>query len=150
MTTEIHRRVERIANGAYPPALAKLKSGFAVMGDPQVLPGYCLLYPNPVVPHLNAMATSSAHQFLSDMHLLGEAVLKVTQALRINYEILGNLAPALHAHVIPRYLNESPDLNTKPIWFYDWSQTPSFSPTEHHALYQAIRAELLNMGAEPL
>ena len=37
---------------------------------------------------------------------LGDAVLLVTGAERINYEILGNVEPALHAHVIPRHTNE--------------------------------------------
>jgi hypothetical protein len=30
------------------------------MGDPQVLRGYCLLLPDPVVPHLNAMVPEAA------------------------------------------------------------------------------------------
>ena len=43
------------------------------------------------------------------MATIGDALLEVTGAFRINYEILGNLEPALHAHIIPRYLNEPED-----------------------------------------
>ena len=32
------------------------------MGDPQVLPGYCLLLPDPVVPHLNVWAVEGRTQ----------------------------------------------------------------------------------------
>jgi len=37
------------------------------------------------------------------MSLLGEAIMAVCQPHRINYEILGNSLPVLHAHVWPRY-----------------------------------------------
>ena len=146
--TEIHQRVLQIKAGRYSPALAKLKSGYVVMGDPQVLPGYCLIYPDPVVPHLNALPASEAHQFLKDMHLVGDIVLQVTNAARINYEILGNLAPALHAHVIPRYKTEPTDLITKPIWYYDWVAAPKFSLLEHDEIFHAIRSQLYLHGGE--
>jgi hypothetical protein len=32
------------------------------------------------------------------MTILGDALLEVTGAYRFNYEILGNLEPAMHAH----------------------------------------------------
>ena len=47
------------------------------------------------------------------MAALGDAVLEATGAERINYEILGNVDPALHAHVIPRHASEDPDLRRK-------------------------------------
>ncbi len=40
------------------------------------------------------------------MARIGDALLKVTGADRINYETLGNAAPALHTHITPRYLTE--------------------------------------------
>ena len=77
-----------------------------MLGERQVLPGYCLLLPDPVVPTLNALQGAERAAFLADMAALGDAVLAVTHAVRINYAIFGNLDPALHAHVIPRYHDE--------------------------------------------
>jgi len=52
-------------------------------------------------PNLNALGgPASAWAFLSDMSRLGDALLKVTGATRINYAIFGNQEAALHAHVI--------------------------------------------------
>jgi diadenosine tetraphosphate (Ap4A) HIT family hydrolase len=119
-----------------------MPSGWAVLGEWQELEGYCLLYPDPVVPHLNAMTGKAREQFLHDMARLGDAVLKVTGALRINYEMLGNLEPALHAHVLPRYANEREELRTKPVWFYDWSAGPQFDPARHRPLIEKIAAQL--------
>ena len=104
--TAIHRRVEACRAGADPTMIARLRSGWAVIGDPQVLPGYCLLLPDPVVPHLNALEPALQQAFLADMARIGQAVQDITDAVRINYAIFGNVEPALHAHVIPRYEDE--------------------------------------------
>src|SRR3979490_905821 len=93
--TVIHRMVERCRAGAYPPAVARLRSGWVVIGARQVLSGYCLLLPDPVVPHLNALPPELRAQFLSDMAMVGDALLAVTAALRINYAIFGNVDPPL-------------------------------------------------------
>ena len=82
------------------------------MGQRQVLAGYCLLLPDPVVPHLNALGAAERDRFLADLGRLGDAVLAATGALRINYAIFGNLEPALHAHVHPRYADEPEALRT--------------------------------------
>ena len=119
-----------------------MASGWAVLGDPQILKGYCLLLPDPVVPHLNALAGVARRHFLEDMARLGDAILQVTSAERINYEILGNVEPALHAHVIPRYATESADRRRTPVWLHDWTVAPPFEPSEHVPLARAIAAVL--------
>ena len=103
MNTSIHRRVDALRAGNDPTFVARLISGWAVLGEKQVLPGYCLLLPDPIVPTLNSLKGSDRAAFLADMAALGDAVLSVTHAIRINYAIFGNQDPALHAHVIPRY-----------------------------------------------
>ena len=56
MSTAIHRRVAALQAGRDPTLIARLASGWAVFGERQVLRGYALLLPDPVVPHLNALA----------------------------------------------------------------------------------------------
>lgn len=127
MTTAIHRQVEEARNGGLPRVIARMKSGWAVLGATQITHGYSLLLPDPVVPDLNALTGEARRQFLDDMARLGDAILEETQAERINYEILGNVEPALHAHVIPRHASEDPELRKKPVWLHDWSAVPEFS-----------------------
>src|SRR5262245_7161734 len=114
MSTAIHRAVEAARRGENACVIARMNRGWAVLGDPQVLRGYCLLLPDPVGPHVNALNHNERAAVLRDMTLLGDAVMKVTNCVRINYEMLGNLEPALHAHVVPRYAHESSDLRTRP------------------------------------
>ena len=124
MPTEIHRQVEAARRGELPRVIARMPSGWAVLGDPQITRGYCLLLPDPVVPDLNSLTGEARLQFLDDMTRLGDAVLAETGAERINYEILGNVEPALHAHVIPRHASEDPGLRKKPVWLHDWKAAP--------------------------
>jgi diadenosine tetraphosphate (Ap4A) HIT family hydrolase len=80
---------------------------------------------------------------MSDLGRLGDAVLAVTGALRINYAVFGNLEPALHAHVHPRYAHEPEKMRAGNPWGYDWSQAPCWSEATHGPLRDAIRARLV-------
>lgn len=146
MTTSIHRRVDALRAGDDPTFIARLASGWAVLGQQQVLPGYCLLLPDPVVPTLNALQGAARRTFLTDMAALGDAVLTVTGAVRINYAIFGNLDPALHAHVIPRYQDEPAELRTAQPWAYDWDAAPAFDPDRHRDLRDRIHAALARIA----
>jgi diadenosine tetraphosphate (Ap4A) HIT family hydrolase len=141
MPTAIHRQVEAARKGELARVIARMLSGWAVLGDPQITRGYCLLLPDPVVTDLNALAGDRRRQFLDDMAALGDAVLDVSKAERINYEILGNIEPALHAHVIPRHASEDPDLRRKPVWLHDWHTAPPVD-AKSIALGQLIAALL--------
>jgi diadenosine tetraphosphate (Ap4A) HIT family hydrolase len=150
MSTAIHRRVDACRAGSDPTCIARLASGWAVMGDPQVLAGYCLLLPDPVVPHLNAMTPHAQATFLSDMACVGQALLELTGALRINYALFGNLEPALHAHVFPRFAGEPEGLRTAHPWAYDWTRASAFDADRDGALLAALRRRLLpSPGANP-
>ncbi len=146
MTTAIHRRVEALRAGQDPTFIARLASGWAVLGDPQVLPGYCLLLPDPVVSHLNDFDGAARSRFLADVAALGDAVLAATGALRINYAMFGNLEPALHAHVIPRYAHEPEVQQPLQPWALDWDSAPRFDAASHGALRERVHAALGRAG----
>lgn len=146
--TVIHERVAQANTRTNPKVIARMASGWAVLGDSQFLKGYCLLLPDPVVAHLNDFTGSARQQFLSDMADLGDAILAVTSALRINYEMLGNLQPALHAHLFPRYDDEPADLKTKAVWLYPeqaWQDT-AFDATRDRPIMDAIAQQLAAKG----
>jgi len=148
--TAIHTRVQAAREGRDPSVIARLYSGWAVFGERQFVRGYALLLPDPVVPNLNALGARERIAFLSDMSRLGDALLKVTGALRINYAMFGNLEPALHAHVIPRYLDEPEALRTAHPWAYDWSKAPAFDRTANAELADSLLRELTRLGVTKL
>jgi diadenosine tetraphosphate (Ap4A) HIT family hydrolase len=93
-------RFKAIEQNTNPMVLTKMKSGYAVIGDTQFLPGYCVLLAYPRVSSLEELTFEQRGLFLQDMSLLGEAIQHVTSPLRMNYSIYGNSDDFLHAHVV--------------------------------------------------
>lgn len=146
MRTVVHQWVEAARDGSNPRVVAKLNGAWLLMGESQFLPGYMLVVPDPVVPDLNALALPARDRLLQQMGIVGDALLASTDAVRINYEILGNLQPALHVHIFPRYASEPEDLRSKPVWFYDWDEGPKFDAQRDSELTSKIAAYLKNVG----
>jgi diadenosine tetraphosphate (Ap4A) HIT family hydrolase len=144
MTTFIHQRVELARAGQNPTVVCKMESGWVVISDMQIMRGYCLLLPDPVVPSLNDTPVAERIKFLRDMSIVGDAILEVTGAARINYEILGNSEKALHAHIVPRYEAEPDEFRKGPVWFYDMSKAPRYDPLNptHQVLRKDIAAAI--------
>lgn len=146
--TAIHRRVAALRRGEDPTLIARLPSGWAVFGEQQFLRGYSLLLPDPVVAHLNDFVMDEAgrsiarEQFLADMARLGEALWQATGAVRINYAMFGNVEPALHVHLIPRYTDEAAQFATAHPWAYDWGAAPRFDAASLAPLRDDIRRRL--------
>ena len=138
MTTLIHRRVEESQQGKNPFVVCRMPSGWVVLGDTQVSPGYSILLSDPVVQDLNALSLDVRVAFLRDMSIIGDALLEVTDAYLINYEILGNAERALHAHIVPRYATEPDDTRRRPIWFSDWTNAPKFDLERDQELMQKL------------
>ena len=122
MSTLIHKRVEMARAGKNPTVICRVPSGWMVLGDTQFLRGYSLLLPDPVVYDLNTLDKEKRNEFLREMAILGDALLEVTDSYRINYAIMCNTEPALHAHVTPRYMTEPEEFRTNAPWSYPTSQ----------------------------
>ena len=136
----IQAQVLAAREGRNPRVITRLYCGWAVFGERQFLRGYALLLPDPVVPSLNAYGAQERTAFLLDMTRLGDALLKVTGAARINYAIYGNQDPALHAHVIPRYSDEPEALRSQQPWAYDWNAAPLFERDTYQELARLCAA----------
>jgi diadenosine tetraphosphate (Ap4A) HIT family hydrolase len=131
--------------------MARLPAGFAVIGDVQWLPGYCvLLVDDPTVTRLSDMPRNKRAEFLGSMDALGEAVEQACAATdpafrRVNLEILGNTDAYLHAHIWPRYEWEPPELVGYPVWRYPdacWSDPNNALGSQHDMLRRAITDRL--------
>lgn len=125
-------RVGSAEAGTNPMVIAQLESGYAVMGDTQFLPGYCVLLAVPRVGQLSDLTLPRRIIFLRDMALLGEAIERACTdqgLLRVNYEILGNTDAFLHAHIFPRYAWEPVDRIGMPVFLYP---RENWTLPEHH------------------
>jgi diadenosine tetraphosphate (Ap4A) HIT family hydrolase len=80
--------------------------------------------------------------FCDDLFRAQQAILEVTRPDHLNVELLGNVVPHLHWHIIPRYFSD-PRWGM-PIWTTPLSAMPDtrLEATERTALIAALRAAL--------
>ena len=104
--------------GEHPGLICQMPSGWLVLADMQYLKGYCILLADPVVASLNDLDEGKRVEFLADMAVVGDALLKVTGVYRINYAVMGNSDPFLHAHIVPRYEDEEDKYKYSHPWAY--------------------------------
>jgi len=120
-------RVGAALAGTNPTVLRRLATGFAVIGDVQHLPGYCVLITDtPGVDQLADLDPGRQHAFLADAALLARAVSSVCRRRdqrfrRINVEVQGNTDAFLHAHVTPRYEWEPAEIVGWPAALHHWT-----------------------------
>jgi diadenosine tetraphosphate (Ap4A) HIT family hydrolase len=114
----IHQQVAAARAGTEPALICQMPSGWAILSKMQYLSGYSLLLPDPVVPSLNTLTRETRAEYLCDMVAIGDALLEVTDAFRINYAIMGNSDPVLHAHIVPRYISEPEQIRKHLPWSY--------------------------------
>ncbi|MEV4492708.1 diadenosine tetraphosphate hydrolase [Micromonospora coxensis] len=144
-------RVGAALRGDNPTVLRRLTAGFAVIGDVQLMPGYCVLISDdPTADRLADLPRKRRLAFLADLDLLGEAVHRVCARRdrafrRVNYEILGNLDAFLHARVRPRYDWEPVELRRGPATAYPvevWRDPAHALGPRHGELRALLTAEL--------
>ncbi|MFE3101918.1 HIT family protein [Nocardia tengchongensis] len=135
--------------GTNPTVLTRMRTGWAVIGSTQHLPGYCLLIHDGQADQLTELPRADRLAFMHDLIILGEAVETACRAAdpdfwRINYEVLGNSWHHLHAHVHARYRWEPDNFRTGPVHLYGSARdTPEhLLGPQHDPLRQAIAAAL--------
>ncbi len=70
---------------------------------------------------------------------MAEAIARVFQPVKMNYELLGNQVPHIHWHLVPR-LATDPDLR-QPIWRVDHDPV-ALDPATARERVEAIRRAL--------
>ncbi len=112
--------------------------------EPEVcLKGQCCVTSKVHAVELYDLTEDELLAFMRDVSACAKALKKVTQAVKINYEIHGNTVPHLHVHLFPRYLDDP--FPGQPI---DYRQVRSdmYGEGEFDAFVEALRRELTDRG----
>ena len=142
-------RIGSAERGENPTVMVKMKSGFAVIGDNQFLPGYCVLLGYPKASSLNELSLEERAQYLIDMTLIGDAIIKACNPLRVNYSTLMNYDHYLHTHIEARYDWEPEEYKCRPSYFYPKEQRYSseyeYSEEKYGELKRKITENLVKL-----
>jgi len=106
----------------------------------ECLKGACHLIAKRHVIELFEFDDTELHSLMKEVQLCARALKKVTNAIKINYEIHGNTIPHFHVHLYPRYRDDpfpgrAIDYNQKKQWF---------STEEYRQFVKNMRAEILS------
>ena len=82
------------------------------------------------------LGREEAGQFWSELLAVGRALEEYLRPVKLNYDLLGNSLPHLHAHVVPRYADDP-----KPGWPFPFpeEQPPAIPEDELRRDVDALR-----------
>lgn len=111
---EICGRIRKIRSGEDPDFIAELETGYLVLEDRRAFPGWVVFLCKEHVSELHLLDPGFRLKFLAEMALVSGAVFKALNPRKLNYELLGNVCPHLHWHIIPRYAKDPSPKET--VW----------------------------------
>lgn len=94
--------------------IMEFANSLLMLNRDQFFPGYCLLFTRRHQTELFKMETALRQELTEEVSLIASVLAEVFNADKMNYELLGNMSPHIHWHLIPRH--SSDPLWPQPIW----------------------------------
>lgn len=101
------------AEDAHGIAIADLSFSRLFLAKNQYVQGYCVLMCHRHVIEPYELTADERAKYFDDLALVGQVLEKAFKADKLNYNILGNVIPHLHTHILPRYFTD--DAPNRPI-----------------------------------
>jgi diadenosine tetraphosphate (Ap4A) HIT family hydrolase len=119
--------------------IAMLERCHVMLNRDQFFPGYCFVFTRSHVTELFHLDSAARTAVMEEVSAVAAALNRAFNPTKINYELLGNMVPHMHWHVIPRFTTDP--LWPRPIW--SGSHEPvALTVKEYAARIKKIRAEL--------
>jgi diadenosine tetraphosphate (Ap4A) HIT family hydrolase len=120
--------------------ITELEHSFVVLNHDQFFPGYTLLFTKKHVTELFHLDKVVRSGLVEEVSCVAEVLFTLFKPDKINYELLGNMVPHIHWHLIPRFSDET--LWPRPIWSEPHNEL-LLSPEEYRERSRLIRQMLL-------
>jgi diadenosine tetraphosphate (Ap4A) HIT family hydrolase len=88
-------------------AIGDLKFSRLFLAKNQFVPGYCVMICRKHVIEPYELTADERSLFFDDLAVAGKGLQEMFKADKMNYNILGNVVPHLHIHILPRYFTDS-------------------------------------------
>jgi diadenosine tetraphosphate (Ap4A) HIT family hydrolase len=94
--------------------IAELAVSTAFLHPDQASRGRCLVTLREHYTELFQLTPAMRTALMDDVARVAEALFRALRPIKINYELLGNLVPHIHWHIVPRFRDDGS--YPKPIW----------------------------------
>ncbi|HCE69609.1 MAG: HIT family hydrolase [Geobacteraceae bacterium GWC2_55_20] len=94
--------------------IVEMAHSYVILNRDQYFPGYTLLFTKEHVTELFHLDRTVRAGLTEEVSRVAEALYGAFSPAKINYELLGNMVPHIHWHIVPRFTSEP--LWPKPIW----------------------------------
>jgi len=94
--------------------IAELKHCYVTLNRDQFFPGYCFVFTKDHVTELFHLDQATRQGVVEEVNRVAQVLAELFRATKINYELLGNMVPHMHWHLVPRFTDDP--LWPRPIW----------------------------------
>ena len=94
--------------------IAELDHSYVILNRDQFFPGYTLLFSKNHLTELFHLDRRVRGELMEEVSRTAKALFDVFRPDKINYELLGNMVPHMHWHLVPRFASEK--VWPRPIW----------------------------------
>jgi diadenosine tetraphosphate (Ap4A) HIT family hydrolase len=119
--------------------IARLDICDLLLNRDQFFPGYCLLVSRRHISELFHLAQTERQAMMEEVNQVAAVLAALYRPAKMNYELLGNMVPHIHWHLIPRQTTDF--LWPRPVWSEPHAPK-HLSPAEYATAVVAIRAAL--------
>lgn len=120
--------------------IIELPHSYVILNRDQYFPGYTLLFTKNHATELFHLDRDMRTGLMEEVSLVAEVLYSIYTPAKINYELLGNMVPHIHWHIVPRFTSEP--LWPRPIWAKPHEEL-SLSPDEYRQRIKIIRSALI-------
>lgn len=119
--------------------IAELEHCYVTLNSDQFFPGYCFVFAKNHVTELFHLDAATRSGIIEEVNRVAAALYAAFTPTKINYELLGNMVPHMHWHIVPRFTADP--LWPRPIWSEPHEPAP-LSPADSAARIALIRNQL--------
>jgi diadenosine tetraphosphate (Ap4A) HIT family hydrolase len=126
--------------------IAELPLCYVLLNRDQFFPGYTFVFAREHVTELFHLEPKARGQLMEEVNAVAAALAAVYRPAKMNYELLGNMVPHLHWHLVPRFTGDP--LWPRPIWSEPHAER-HLAAGEYRDVVARIRAQLGADAARP-
>ena len=119
--------------------IAELEHCYVLLSRDQFFPGYTLVFTREHVTELFHLDPPGRCGVMEEVSRVSAALDRIYRPAKMNYELLGNMAPHMHWHLVPRFTSDA--LWPRPIWSEPHEEI-HLSPEEYRETIRKIRETL--------